>query len=359
MILNRTSKAILSSWLLIATAGILVVDCNYTPPVLGQEDVLVIIASVEDRPLLEPLLMDVFDHTMATPAPESYYQIRWESPVDFEDFQHYKNLIIASLAFPSDSTGDILIQKILGEERVAEAREGGNPIFVSSDYLARGQMFMALSALDAVHARQEIIRLNTWIFDQFEQQLRIRQHESVYKYRTERKLERELEEKYDWHLSIQQGYITVKELPEKNFVWLGKGYPYQWLAVHWIDQADTITITPDWAWRHMEYAADSLFEDIYMDSLFRSIELGTENGHNIYILRGIWGHDSLTAGGPFFTYAFRDREQNRVYFITGLIFNPSGTKALLIRRQEVVSRTFHTFEKPPSSTSQSPNNNLI
>jgi len=132
MILNRTSKAILSSWLLIATAGILVVDCNYTPPVLGQEDVLVIIASVEDRPLLEPLLMDVFDHTMATPAPESYYQIRWESPVDFEDFQHYKNLIIASLAFPSDSTGDILIQKILGEERVAEAREGGNPIFVSS-----------------------------------------------------------------------------------------------------------------------------------------------------------------------------------------------------------------------------------
>jgi len=108
----------------------------------------------------------------------------------------------------------------------------------------------------------------------------------------------------------------------------------------------------------MEYIADSLFGVVYIDSLFRSAELGDQNGHTIVILRGVWGHRQETAGGPFFTYVFRDREQNRIYFITGIVFNPGGPKALLIRNQEVVTRTFHTFEKPATSRAQLPGKDL-
>ncbi len=338
--------------------SLLLFRCGYRPPVIGQEDVLVILASEEDRPLLEPLLEDVFGRTMATPAPEPYFKVKWAAPAEFETFQHYKSLVVASLANPADSTGDILIRKILGEERVAAAVQGGNPIYVTSDLLARGQIFMGLSALDAIHAQKELSRLRDWIFDQFEQQLRIRQNHAIYRRREQKKLARQFEEKYEWRLRIQHDYVPIKELPEENFVWLGRGYPYRWLAVHWVEQADTMSIDPETIWRRMEYIADSLFADIYLDSLFRSTDLGDQNGHTIFILRGVWGHRTQVGGGPFFTYVFRDNEQNRLYFITGVVFNPGGPKALLIRQQEVIGRTFHTFEKPPKSRIQPQGDNL-
>lgn len=331
-------------WILAVLITLPLVGCGYKPPVLGQENVVVILASEEDQPLLKPLFNDIFSRTLATPAPESYFQVRWARPIEFEDYQHYKSLIVASLSNPADSSGDLLIRRILGSERVTKAMEGGNPIFVSSDYLAKGQMFMALSALDAIQAQNELERLHTWIFDQFEQQLRLRLHDFIYRMRGNKKLTRELEQRYNWRMEVPYDYILVKEIPEKRFVWLGRGFPYRWLSIHWLDQAETITITPEWSWERMEYIADSLYTSISIDTLFRSSELGDENGHTLYILRGVWTHRQETAGGPFFAYVFRDSEQNRIYFLTGIVFNPGGMKNLIIRQQEVVIRTFHTFE---------------
>ncbi|UCH62808.1 MAG: DUF4837 family protein [Fidelibacterota bacterium] len=354
----RVFKITIRSCLTAFLVSFLLVRCGYTPPVIGQEDVLVIVASEEDRPLLEPLLADVLGRSMATPAPEPYFKIRWETPAEFETFQHYKSLVVASLSNPADSTGDVLIRRILGEKRVTEAMQGGNPIYVTSDLLARGQIFMGLSALDAIHAQKELSRLRSWIFDQFEQQLRIRQYRAMYRGREQKNLAKELEEKYGWRLRIQRDYLTIKELPDQNFVWLGRGYPFRWLSIHWIEQADTMNVSPELAWQSMEYIADSLFADIYIDSLFRSTEIGDQNGHTIFILRGVWGHRTQVGGGPFFTYVFRDSEQNRLYFISGVVFNPGGPKALLIRQQEVIGRTFHTFEEPPKSRVQPQGDNL-
>jgi hypothetical protein len=291
--------------------------------------------------------MDTFGRTMATPEPEPYFKVRIASPIDFETFHHYKSLIIASLSNPADTTGDILVRRVLGEERVNDAMAGGNPIFIASDFLARGQMFMGLTALDAIHAQKELARLRVWIFNQFEQQLRIRQTVAMYKGREHKKLSRELDEKYGWSIRLQRDYLKIKESPDSQFVWLGRGFPYRWLAVHWIEDTTGISITPDWTWNRIEYIADSLFADIYIDSLLRSTELGDQNGHTIFITRGVWGHREQVGGGPFFSYVFRDHDQNRIYFIVGVVFNPGSPKSLLIRQQEVIARTFRTFKKPP------------
>ena len=345
-------------YLLAALATALALGCGYVPPVIGQEDVLVILASDEDRPLLEPLLGEVFGRSMATPAPEPYFKVRWASPLEFDSFRRYKSLVIASLSNPADSTGDLLIRRVLGPERIAEARQGGNPIFVATDFFARGQMFMGITALDAIHAQTEIARLSRWIFDRFDLQLRSRQTDIVYRHKPEKKLAADLLTKYQWDLRIQHDYLIVRELPERNFVWLGRGYPYRWLGVHWIDAADTVSLTPEWSWGRMEYVARRLFGAISIDSLFRSNDISSENGHTIFVLRGVWAHQRETAGGPFITYVFRDRAQRRVYFITGIVFNPGGSKALLVRQQEVMIRTFHTFRNPPATNSQSSDEGL-
>ncbi|MFC1481941.1 DUF4837 family protein, partial [Candidatus Neomarinimicrobiota bacterium] len=289
----------------------------------------------------------VFGKELMTPAPEPYFNIRWVLPEDFEPYRNYANVVIASLTTPADSTGDVLVRHILGEERLAESKAGGNPIFVTSDFLARGQMFMGLVASDAIHAQAEINRLSTWIYDQFDQQMRIRQERFVYRYAPERELVKEFEEKYDFNLRIQRDYLKIKEIPDKNFVWLGKGFPYRWIGIHWVDNADSIVITRENAWEQNNLIADELFGDVYIDSLYQSTELGVENDHEIMILRGVWAHKEQTAGGPFFTYIFRDREQNRIYYVMGLVFNPGGSKALLIKRQELIIRSFHTFKNRP------------
>ncbi len=341
---SRLSSAVLVVLVIVA------VSCNIKPPAIGQEDVLVIITSDEDRPLLEPLLTKVFGREMATPAPEPVFKIKWASPYEFEDYRHYNSLVVASLSNPVDSTCDLLVRRILGAERVEQALLGGNPIFVATDYLAKGQIFMGLTAHSAIHAQLELERLQTWIFDQFEQQLRLRQYKIVYKYKVEKKLMAQLEEQYDIGLNIQHGFIIVKEKPEQNFIWLGRGYPYRWLGIHWIEHGDSARIDPAWAWERMEYIAEELFGDIYIDTLFRSIELGMEQGHEIMIQRGVWGHNQQTAGGPFVNYLFRDRVQNRIYFLTGVVFNPGRSKVLLIKWLETILRTFHSFDRPAGTT---------
>ncbi|MEE9464345.1 MAG: DUF4837 family protein [Candidatus Neomarinimicrobiota bacterium] len=343
----RKSITILVGLLLTGTA------CDYKPAVIGQENLLVIITSDEDRPLLEPLLEEVFLREIATPAPEPIFQLKWATPYEFEDYQHYKNLIVASLSNPVDSTGDLLARRILGVERVEQALTGGNPIYLATDYLAKGQIFLGITAHSSEHAQQELERLETWIFDQFEQQLRRRQYESVYKYKTEKKLGQQLEKDYGFSLRIQHGFIIIKEKPEQNFVWLGRGYPYRWVAIHWVEGGDSIQIDRVWAWEQMEYIADDLFAAIYLDSLFRTTELGMEKGHEIMIQRGVWAHKQQTAGGPFVNYIFRDRGQNRIYFLTGVVFNPGRSKVLLIKRIETMMRTFRSFDRPRSTSANS------
>ncbi len=338
------------------TAALLSMACDYKPPVVGQADVLVIITSDEDRPLLEPLLMDIFGRTMATPAPEPFFKVLMAPPEKFERYRRYKSLIVASLANPADSSGDLLARRILGPERELAALAGGNPIFVARDFMARGQMFMGILALDAIQVQTELERLGSWVFDQFEEQLRVRQKVVMFRKGDNEDLSDSLAAEYGWRMRLEKDYLRIKDRPEVSFVWLGRGYPYRWLSVHWVEQADTVRLSRAWAWQRMEHIAGKLFTVITIDTLFRTTELGIENGREILILRGVWAHAQQVAGGPFVTYVFRDREQQRIYIVTGLVFHPAGSKVLLIKRQEIMMRTFHTFDEPPEAQAASGRN---
>ena len=337
-------------------AILLLSACNYKFPSVGQEDVLIILVSDEDRPLLEPLLMNIFGREMATPSGEPYFKVKIVPPDEFETYRKYHSLIVAAVVNPADSTGDVLVRGVLGQQRSLDAEAGGNPIFMIHDLFAQGQILMGLLALDAIHAHTELERLGDWIFDQFETQLRQRQKTFVFRYGEHEDLSDSLEAEYGFRIRLEPDYLRIKDRPEDQFVWLGRGYPYRWLSVHWVEEAGSVKIDRQWAWLRMEHIAGNLYRDIYIDTLFRSEALGIENGHTIFMLKGVWGHKLIIAGGPFITYIFRDREQNRVYLISGLVFHPSGSKGLLIKRQEVMMRTFHTFSQPPGKGVGGPQN---
>lgn len=315
-------------------------SCKQVTMSVGAEDTIIIMVSREDKLHLEPLLTNIFGRELATPAPEPAYKIKWAYPEDFERFQHFKNVVVASLISPEDSTGDYLLRKLMGPERMTEIYAGGNPIFIAKDFYARDQIFMAFTARDAIHARQELGRLAEWIFNQFEAMSRDRLLKRTYRYGENSELADELQAKYGWRMKIQKDFVLIKEKPDENFVWFGRGYPYRWLSVHWIVDANAIAITSDWAWEKMEAVAEELYASIYIDTLFRSNHAIEVNGHDVRVQRGVWAHEKEAAGGPFITYIFRDRAADRIYFVNALVHNPGRNKVVMMRRLEGIVRTF-------------------
>lgn len=51
---------------------------------------------------------------------------------------------------------------------------------------------------------------------------------------------------------------------------------------------------------------------------------------------GLWNMDGALMGGPFCTYTFLNREQNRVYYVHGFVFAPGKTKRNLTRQIEAI-----------------------
>ena len=58
-------------------------------------------------------------------------------------------------------------------------------------------------------------------------------------------------------------------------------------------------------------------------------------------LRGVWQNDSLVAGGPFISYFLDD--EDTLYVIDGLVFNPGERKTDHLTRMEVIMNSLRIF----------------
>ena len=76
---------------------IFVVNCEVKRDSIGGSDDLVVLAAKEDREQIESLLSIVFNDTLLTPEPESFYKVKFSDPVNYQALKTQTNLIIASI----------------------------------------------------------------------------------------------------------------------------------------------------------------------------------------------------------------------------------------------------------------------
>ena len=76
---------------------IFVVNCEVKRDSIGGSDDLVVLAAKEDRKQIESLLSIVFNDTLLTPEPESFYKVKFSDPVNYQALKTQTNLIIASI----------------------------------------------------------------------------------------------------------------------------------------------------------------------------------------------------------------------------------------------------------------------
>ena len=87
--------------------------CSSLPESSGEANEIIVIVSPEDKPIIEKLITDLFSYTIHTPQPELEFKIHYKDPWEIEKVKKYGNIIIASLDFPQDSTGDFLMSRLI------------------------------------------------------------------------------------------------------------------------------------------------------------------------------------------------------------------------------------------------------
>ena len=136
--------------ILIAISIILFASCSFLPESSGKDNEIIVIVSPEDKPIVEKLMIDLFSYTIHTPQPELEFNIHYKDPWEIEKVKKYGNIIIVSLDYPQDSTGDYLMQRFLQTHKKEEA------IFVLGDLYAKNQILCGIHTLDAISMGNEI-----------------------------------------------------------------------------------------------------------------------------------------------------------------------------------------------------------
>ena len=129
---------------------ILFFSCSFLPESVGKENEIIIITSPEDRPLIENLMSDLFSQVIYTPQPEPEFSLHFRNPWELDDVQEYGNILITSLDFPQDSTGDYLMHRIL------QANSQNASVFTLSDLYAKNQIICGIHTQDAISMEKEL-----------------------------------------------------------------------------------------------------------------------------------------------------------------------------------------------------------
>ena len=109
------------------------ISCTIFPESIGEKNEIIVITSPEDKDLVKVQIDRLFSHIIYTPQPENECSIKFKKPWDLDHIKEHGALIIASLDFPKDSTGDLLITRITAKNNQE------NSLFILKDLYARNQ----------------------------------------------------------------------------------------------------------------------------------------------------------------------------------------------------------------------------
>ena len=299
--------------------------CSTLPRSQGEDNQVVIFASPEDKLQIQPFMNKVFEKIIRTPQQEPEINITWQSPWEIELYKYRPNLIIISLDYPSDSTGDRLLQ------RFQSMQSQKDNIFIAEDLFAQNQQVVSIHAQDAIHFQQIIDENGQWLKKEINTSIgdNIWQH-MIEKGKNEA-LQDSLLSQFNISAFIQADYQLIAQ--SQNFLWLGRGYPYRWLTFTSANSSHFLTVAD--AWKAIERDLGSTMPQINLLEILRSEESVFIEGKSIRVMHGVYEHIESQTGGPFVIYLFDGHVENEVILVSGFVNNPGRKKAPLLRQLEL------------------------
>ena len=293
---------------------ILLVSCNNLPDSKGDYNELSIISSIEDRQYVDLYISNIFNDSIYTPILKNSYNINHINPGDFIENKLNKNIIIISLAYPPDSTIDLLSDKFM--------QKYDKPIFSAYDMYSKNQLLLHIKSHDYDNLIRSTNEHIDWIKSEINENIT---RNILFDYNKEKKskdINILINEKFEINLNIDDNYKIINE--NDHFLWIGRGYPYRWIVVNKI-KSNNVSNFENIKFLHEKYLTDVNIPKRY----------NSELAHGSYnIVRGLYEHTGSDTGGPFVTYVYEDIYKDYKLYISGFVNNPGKDKIILLKQLE-------------------------
>ena len=321
---------------IIILIGLFCSACSCHSEPIGKENEIIIISSPEDKPHIERLIENLFSQIIYTPQPESEFSLIYKDPWELENVNKNGNILIASLDFPEDSTGDFLMK------RFTQNHEKEQPLFILENLYANNQIVCGIHTLDAISMENEIKNNGDWILKEFRNIVESRMTHNIFKHGFNDSLSITILDYFGYTLDLQPDFKIIKADSLKPFLWIGRGYPYRWITVHRSKKDNYLKKYSAWDQINIEFV--DLMPSIKISEHFKSTENYQTSKNILHIMRGIYEHEESASGGPFFVYIFETETVNEVILVSGFVNYPGHEKILLLKQLEIIANTFQKGE---------------
>jgi len=318
----------------------LLTNCERRRTSIGGVDDVYVFATDTIRAVLGPAIDTTFSYGMRTPEFQPFFFVKWMPLEKFPLQTNYKNIILIADLNRKDIAYEIA-RGVLPERNFKAAESDSVNMFAIPDNWAKDQMFVLIAGRDIKAMQRSILEQKGWLYGKFEKKFEEVQSNYQYNKLEQIKLTNYFWQKYRWTMRIPRDYVIIKEMPEKNFVWLGRGLPYRWISVSWGDG-----IKSEWLTANGLYDKRNKIGELYGSNMtekkFLGFQLFKFGEYDALKMYGLWYHNEETKGGPFETYAFYDWRTDRTFVIDMIMFAPGEKMSVMFRGIEVLAKTFTT-----------------
>jgi hypothetical protein len=305
------------------TASILAVLSCVKVERYGKGDIRELIL-VEDRLGEEGRALEArFGRTYRVPQEEALFKIIHLKPEQFETYRGYKNVLI--LASPASESRSLFV------EAFGEKDPG---IYVGSNVFGPGDFVIGVFAPKEELLRSFVDSEMNAIEDAVMGRLYKFYEKKVYFSGRNKRLSKEIQEKYGFTLDLPEGYGIVRE--EENFVSFAKHFPDRFLFVYWEDNPRSLE--PGILMDLRDSLTRQYYDDDYIERGLSVSEKDSFQGEDAVRVIGVWQNDEEIMGGPFQFLAFNHKD--RFWMVDMGVYAPDKVEKLeYVLREEIVART--------------------
>ena len=314
---------------------IFILSCDYKRDAIGGNDDIIVLAAKEDREKIRHIMTTIFNETILTPSPETFYNIKFAEPESFPALKTQTNLVVASIGNYDLNPGTKLVRELLGQ-KAFNSTLSGVPVILSRDQFAKNQLFMILSGSNTEQIKDYLDKNNDFIRSQFDENFFKKQAQYFLENERQEGIELDLQQKYDWNMKIPWGWEVIKNNKKESFFWIGHELPFRWIAVHWregnfFSEEDALEYVKKFPQKH--------FESIRYNPEYIKIKFKDFKSESSYEISGLWESIEDAKGGPFKGHLFYDYKNDRTFYVCYIVFNPGGKKAFYLRQMEMIANT--------------------
>ena len=322
------------------------ISCDTKREALGADNEIRVICSNIDKKIIKSYLSNIFSDTLFSPEPEPYYQLKFSSPETYNQLKKQSKVVIAAVNRDRGNPGIKLVERILPDEYFKSTLTE-DPVILMRNVYAKNQLLMVINAASDKILNNTIKLKKNAFRKEYNDQFIIRQNNYLLEKNRNTSLEDTIFNDYGWKINIPWGWISIKNIKDSNFVWLGKEMPFQWIGVSWINGDFTSTMDKlevgeyIWGWPKKFYG------NIQFNNYKFSLDEASFNGSSAWRSKGVWETiDKLESkGGPFCSYLFYDSITDRTFYINYLIHHPGNDKSIYMRKLDQIVRSINTQGK--------------